>query len=110
MRKLVALLTVAAAGVLASFTGAASSIKVGDNYFVRPTGVPTVNAKKGAKVTFRFVGHFDHLVSVKSGPSKFKSKAMTTGSFKSPALKKGTYLIICTLHGQSDQSMKLKVS
>jgi plastocyanin len=113
MRNRTALLTTAAAatvcGVLAAGSQGASTVNVGDNYFVRPSGVPTVSAVKGAKVTFKFIGRKPHTVSVKSGPSKFSSPRRSSGSYKTPALRKGTYVLYCKVHGQSDQSMKLAV-
>ena len=113
MRTPLALLTAAASiaglGAVAAATGAASSVNVGDNYFVRPSGVPTVKAAKGSKVTFKFVGRKPHTVTVKSGPSKFSSPTRKSGSYKTPALRKGTYVLYCKIHGQSDQSMKLSV-
>lgn len=113
MRKPIALLTatatIAALGVVATTTGAASSVNVGDNYFVRPSGVPTVSAKAGTKVTFKFIGRRPHTVSVKSGPSRFSSPQRRSGSYKTPTLRKGTYVLYCKVHGQADQSMKLRV-
>ncbi len=113
MRTSTALLTtaasIAACGVIAAASGAASSVNVGDNYFVRPSGVPTVSAKTGTRVTFKFIGRKPHNVKVKSGPSKFTSPTRKSGTYKTPALRKGTYVLFCTIHGQSDQSMKLSV-
>jgi len=113
MRKPIALFTtavsIAGLGALAAASGAASSVNVGDNYFVRPSGVPTVSAKTGTRVTFKFIGRKPHTASVKTGPSKFSSPRRSSGSYKSPALRKGTYVLYCKVHGQSDQSMKLSV-
>jgi plastocyanin len=113
MRTPLALLTAAASiaglGAVAATTQGASIVNVGDNYFVRAAGVPTVRAKKGARVTFRFIGRRPHTVSVKSGPSRFSSPTRSSGSYRTPALRKGTYVLYCKIHGQSDQSMKLSV-
>jgi plastocyanin len=113
MRTRTALLTTAAAiaacGVVAAVSQGASTVNVGDNYFVRPSGVPTVSAAKGSRVTFKFIGRRPHTVTVKSGPSKFSSTRRSSGSYKTPALRKGTYVLYCKVHGQSDQSMKLSV-
>jgi len=109
MRRLTALLVTAGLiGFGAVLAQAASSIKVGDNYFVRSTGVPVVHAKKGTRVSFNFTGSRTHEI-VATGPSKWGSDPMSTGTFKSPKLKKGTYSIYCDIHGKADQSMKLKV-
>ncbi len=88
---------------------ATKSIKVGDDYFVRAKGVPTVTVKKGTTVKWKFAGHAPHNVTVSSGPVKFHSKTMRSGSFSKKLTKKGTYKIYCTIHGAADQSMVLKV-
>ena len=44
------------------------------------------------------------------GPSKFGSDPQTGGSYTKKMKKKGTYTIICTIHGGSDQKMKLVVN
>jgi plastocyanin len=100
---------IAACAVIAAVSGAASTVNVGDNYFVRKSGVPTVSATRGSRVTFRFIGRRPHTASVKTGPSRFSSPQRTSGSYRTPALRKGTYVIYCKIHGQADQSMKLTV-
>ena len=114
MRKLfvlaTALLVATASAVLATQALAASrSVKVGDDYFVRPSGVPTVTVRKGTTVTWRFAGRNLHTVVVSSGPTKFRSSAKSSGTFKRKLTRKGTYRIFCSIHGASDQSMKLVV-
>ena len=110
MRKLLVLaLAAAVLAVVATQALAASSIKVGDNYFVRPSGVPTVTVKKGTTVTWRFVGSNFHTVVVRSGPVKFRSGAKSSGTYKKKLTRAGTYRIYCSIHGAKDQSMKLVV-
>ena len=110
LRKLLVLALVGAVvAILATQAFAASSIKVGDNYFVRPSGVPTVTVKKGSTVTWRFSGRNLHTVAVRSGPAKFRSSAKTKGTYKKKLTRAGTYRIYCTIHGSGDQSMKLVV-
>jgi plastocyanin len=110
LRKLLVLALVGAVSVVvATQAFAASSIKVGDNYFVRASGVPTVTVKKGSTVTWRFAGRNLHTVAVRSGPVKFHSSAKTSGSYKRKMTRAGTYRIYCTIHGASDQSMRLVV-
>ena len=88
---------------------AGRSVKVGDNYFVRSSGVPTVTVKKGSTVTWRFAGNNLHTVVVRSGPVKFRSGARSSGTFKRKLTRAGTYRIYCSIHGAGDQSMKLVV-
>ena len=112
MRKLLVLALVGAVfAILAAQALAASSrtVKVGDNYFVRASGVPTVTVRKGTTVTWRFTGRNVHTVVVSSGPSKFRSSAKSSGTFKRKLTRAGTYRIFCSIHGASDQSMKLVV-
>ena len=111
MRKLIVLALVAGClGVLASVAMAATkSVKVGDNYYVRSSGVPKITVSKGTKVKWRFGSGTPHTVTVKSGPAKFGSPSKTSGSYSKTLKKRGTYVIYCTIHGFSDQRMKLVV-
>ena len=111
MRKLIVLALVAGClGVLASVAMAATkSVKVGDNYYVRPSVVPKITVSKGTKVKWRFGTGTPHTVTVKSGPVKFNSGVHSSGSYSKTLKKRGTYVIYCTIHGFSDQRMKLVV-
>ena len=111
MRKLIVLaLVVGCLGVLASVAMAGSrSIKVGDNYYVRPSGVPTVTVSKGTKVKWRFVTGTLHTVTVNKGPARFNSGFRSSGTYSRTLKKRGTYTIYCTIHGFRDQRMKLVV-
>ena len=111
MRKLIVLaLVVGCLGVLASVAMAATkSVKVGDDYYVRSKGVPTVTVSKGTTVKWNFRGSNPHSVTVSKGPKKFDSGVKTSGSYKRKLSRTGTYTIYCTVHGASDQKMKLVV-
>jgi plastocyanin len=111
MKKLIALaLAVACIGALASVAMAATrSVKVGDNYYVRPSGVPVVTIRKGSKVSWRFGTGTPHTVTVKSGPRHFNSGVKTSGTYTKRLTRRGTYVIYCTIHGFRDQRMKLVV-
>jgi plastocyanin len=111
MRKLLILaaVPVVSAAVAIPALAATKTVKVGDNYFVRSSGVPTVTVQKGDTVRWSFQGKRPHNVDVKSGPVKFKSKTMTKGSFSKKMTRAGLYTIYCEIHGPSDQSMKLRV-
>jgi plastocyanin len=110
MRKLIlVVLALSALAVAASTAFAATrSVKVGDNYYVRSRGVPTVTVSKGTKVKWRFTTDTGHSVTVKSGPAKFNSGIRTGGSFSKTMRKRGTYRIYCTIHGR-EQRMTLVV-
>jgi plastocyanin len=110
MRKLVPVsLVLALCAVLASQALAAGrTVKVGDDFFVRKSGVPTVTVKKGTKVTWHWSGKDMHDVAVAKGPAKFASPYRTSGNFSKRLKKTGTYTIVCSIH-QPDMKMKLKV-
>jgi len=90
-------------------TATTRSVKVGDNYFVRDGSSPTVAVSRDTRVKWLWRGDSPHNVTVTRGPVKFKSKTMTEGSFSRTLSRSGTYRIVCTLHGSSDQSMTLRV-
>ena len=111
MRKLFVLtLAVGCLGTLASVALAATrSVKVGDNYYVRAHGVPTVTVSKGTTVKWNFRGNLPHTVTVKKGPSRFGSGTKVSGSYRKKLTRRGTYTIYCLIHGARDQRMKLVV-
>ena len=110
MRKLlVVALAACALAALAATAVAAKSIKVGDNYYVRSSGVPKVTVSKGTTVAWRFRGSSPHTVTVSRGPAKFNSGVRSSGTYRKKMRKRGTYTIYCTIHGASDQKMKLVV-
>lgn len=86
----------------------AKSIKVGDNYFVKPGGA-TVTVKRGTTVTWRWAGRVAHNVTARGGPAKFASRTQVRGSFSRRFTKAGTYSLICTIHGPA-MTMKLRVT
>lgn len=112
MRKVLVPLAIAGALGAAAIPAlaASKSVKVGDNYFVRDGGVPTVSVKKGTTVRWKFSGSAPHNVTVTKGPARFKSSVKTSGTYSKKVTTKGTYTIVCTIHGAPDQSMKLKVT
>ena len=111
MRKLilVALALSALAALAGTALAATRSVKVGDNYYVRASGVPKVTVSKGTTVRWRFTGDNPHTVTVSRGPVKFNSGVRSSGSYRKKMRRRGTYTIYCTIHGPSDQKMKLVV-
>jgi plastocyanin len=113
MRKsiviVLALAACAAAALTATALAATKSVKVGDNYYVRASGVPKVTVSKGTTVAWRFRGSSPHTVTVSRGPSKFNSGVRSGGTYRKKLRKRGTYTIFCLVHGASDQKMKLVV-
>ena len=111
-RKLLLVPALAAAGaatIAIAPADSATRIRVGDNYFVRPSGVPTVTVSKGSVVKWVFSGRSFHNVHVVKGPVKFASASKSSGTFRKRVRKAGTYTIICTIHGGKDQKMRLIV-
>ena len=110
MRKLIVVaISACALAVLAAGATAAKSIKVGDDYYVRSSGVPKVTVSKGTTVKWNFRGSNPHSATVSKGPRKFNSGVRSGGSYKKKLTRSGTYTIYCTVHGASDQKMKLVV-
>ena len=107
MRKLIVIaISVCTLVVLAATAMAATkSVKVGDDYYVRPSGVPKVTVSKGTTVRWRFAGDNPHTVTRLSGP-RFKACSDTC---RRKMRKRGTYRLYCDIHGRGDQSMRLVV-
>jgi plastocyanin len=104
----VAVATLAAGGAVAiPALAATTSVKVGDNYFVKDGGAK-VTVKKGTTVKWAFKGKSVHNVTVKSGPAKFHSRNLSSGTYSQKLTKAGTYRIYCTIHGAA-MSMTLVV-
>jgi plastocyanin len=113
MRKLVAigvLIAVAGAVVVGTALGATKTVRVGDNYFVRPSGVPGVTVKRNTVVVWRWVGDSPHNVTVSRGPVKFRSSTKRSGTYRKRMRRTGRYTIICKVHGSRDQKMILRVT
>jgi plastocyanin len=111
MRKL--FVGVIAATALFAFAATAlaatRSVKVGDDYFVRSKGVPTVTVSRNTTVKWNFTGDSPHNATVSKGPVKFHSPTKSSGSYSKKVTKKGTYTIYCSIHGAGTQKMKLVV-
>lgn len=110
MRKIIilALALAACAAFAIPALAATTSVKVGDNYFVKNHGTPTVTVKRGTTVKWQWAGHAPHNVTVTKGPRTFRSTTQTKGTFSEKLTKPGTYTIICTIH-QPNMKMILKV-
>ncbi len=111
MRRLLVLAVAAAVGAALAIPALAAtkSVTVGDNFFVRDGGVPTVTVMRNDTVKWRFTGDRPHNVTVKRGPAKFHSKTKRRGSYSKKLTRRGLYTLYCTIHGAGDQSMKLRV-
>ncbi len=111
MRKLIviAVATCSLAVLAATALAATRSVKVGDDYYVRASGVPRVTVSKGTTVRWNFVGDNPHTVTVSRGPVKFNSGVRSSGAYRKKMTRRGTYTIYCVIHGASDQKMKLVV-
>lgn len=100
---------VAAACFSSTAQAETTPVKVGDNYFVRAGGVPTVTVERNDTVRFVFAGRSPHNVIVERGPVKFRSSTMSSGSYSKKMTTSGSYLLVCSIHGKRDMSMKLVV-
>ena len=112
MRKLpviATLVAVPAAALAIPALAAIREVKVGDNYYVRSSGVPRVTVDRNDTVRWRFQGNRPHTVTVRSGPTRFSSATKSSGTYSKRLTRSGTYQIYCRIHGRSDQSMTLVV-
>lgn len=114
MRTALASLTILALALAAciqvSTTHAASrTVKVGDNWFVRARGVPTVTVQRRDSVSWKWVGRQPHNLRVTRGPVRFSSPTKNRGTYRKKLVRAGTYVIICDIHGARDQKMRLVV-
>jgi plastocyanin len=112
MRKLlvVCMLAVLFAALLAvapAFS-ARKSVRVDDNFFVKPGTTPTVRASRGGTVEWEWEGRNRHNVTVTRGPVSFHSPTMRSGTYSKKLRRAGTYKIICTIHPTS-MRMTLRV-
>ena len=108
MRKLLALALVAVLALAATAFAATHTYKVGDVYFVKRGKPQTVSVHKGDTVRWHWVGKLPHNVTVIKGPVKFHSKTQTSGNFSKRLTRKGTYVLMCTVHG-GNQKMTIRV-
>jgi len=117
MRKpLIICIVLALAGaVTASLAMAATPapriVKVGDNWFYKSSPrVPTINVKRNTTVKFKFVGDDPHnIIGYRGSTKKFSSSIKSSGYYNKKLTTTGTFKIVCDIHGDYDQSMKIKV-
>jgi plastocyanin len=90
--------------------GATSTVKVGDNYFLRARGETRMTVSRNDTVKWEFAGRSVHNVTVKQGPTRFRSTTESSGNYKRKLTRPGTYVIFCSIHGERDMSMTLRVT
>jgi plastocyanin len=109
MKKLLTATAVAGLAAVAAIPalGATKTVKVGDNYFVRPANNATVTIHKGSSLKFVWRGHAPHNVVKRRGPGgAFHSPVkLHGGSWTHKFTRAGTYKLVCTIHS----GMKLTV-
>lgn len=107
-RRLVAALALAlallAAVSVSALASSSKSVKIGEFYF--HPGKTTIS--RGTRVTWSWMGYLKHNVTVKSGPSKFRSKSQTRGTFSWTFHRKGTYHLYCTIHPGMKETIYVK--
>ena len=88
---------------------ATRNVKVGDDYFGRSSGPPTVTVIKGTTVKWNWRGNRQHnVVATRKGRQRFQSALKRSGSYTRKMNTRGTYRITCSIH-QPDMRMKLVV-
>jgi plastocyanin len=78
------------------------SVTVGDDFY-RPARLAVAPR---TRVRWVWRGRDVHNVTVTSGPRRFRSSTQVRGSFARTLRARGTYRIICTVHGQT---MRIRV-
>jgi plastocyanin len=92
--------------VAAPAYAATRTIKVGDDWFVRP-GNGNATVQKGTKVVWRNTGDKLHTVTVRRGPVRFTRTVPAGRRYARKMTRKGTYRIVCKIH--TGQRMTLRV-
>lgn len=110
MRKFLALLAaLAVVGALAATAfGATRTIKIGDNWFIRPGSPPSTAIRKGSTIKWTWTGRAPHNVTVRRGPVKFHSRTQNRGTFSKRFTVRGRYLIVCTIHPGMEMKLTVK--
>jgi plastocyanin len=112
LRKVIVITAAAATLTVTATTAfaATKTVRVGDNWFVQARGVPTVTVRTVDTVRFRWVGERAHNVVSQGGGQRIDSgRPKTSGSYSVRVRRRGTYLLVCEVHGRRDQSMRLVV-
>ena len=110
MRKSLALLAVLALlGVLAATAfGSTRTVKVGDNWFVRPGSPVTVAIRKGSSVKWTWTGSKPHNVTATRGPVMFHSRTQRRGTYTKRFTRRGLYTVVCTIHPGMEMKVRVK--
>ena len=80
----------------ANMAARAAGVTVGDDFF-RPR---SLSIRAGTTVRWTWRARDVHNVTVTSGPARFHSPTQSSGTFSRKLRKRGTYRIVCTVHGQ----------
>jgi plastocyanin len=90
-------LTLAAAlAVPALASSRGPTVRVGDFFYSRAK----VTVTRGTRVTWAWVAHsgIAHTVTVRQGPVRFSSRALTSGTFSHLFTRGGVYRLFCRFH------------
>ena len=112
MKKILAALAVTAiagGAAIPAFAGT-KSVKIGDNYFVRPANNATVTISKGSSLKFLWRGSAPHNVKKASGPGPaFHSPVKLHGAtYTHRFTRGGTYKLVCTIHTGMKLTVKVR--
>jgi plastocyanin len=106
----------AALAVAAPAWAVTAAVPLGDDFFGHDAGdhaggakVHELKVKAGTVVRWLWVGTSKHNVTVLTGPQRFHSPTQDSGSYSRRVRRRGTYRIICTIHGRKAMSMILRV-
>ena len=115
-RTAVTAVVVSVVAVAAPAGGVRAAVPLGDDFFGHDAGGHDAGAathelkvRSGTVVRWLWVGTSKHNVTVLTGPQRFHSPTQDSGSYSRRLRRRGTYRIICTIHGRKAMSMILRV-
>jgi plastocyanin len=103
-RRTIALAAAALLLPASAFAAGTKTVAVKDDVFA----ARSITVSQGTRVRWVWKGDRPHNVTVTKGPVRFRSSTRTYGSFARTLEKKGTYVILCTIH-QPDMRMTVVV-
>jgi plastocyanin len=108
IHKPVPLLVLAAAAAALAIPGtthaaASRTVRV-DHFAFSPA---SLSVRAGTTVTWRFRDSATHNVTVRRGPARFHSRDIHRGSYSRRLTRRGTYKLICSIHPDMHQTIRV---
>ena len=108
MRTLLALLLVVAAVgttlLAVPALAATRTVSLRDNAF----SPASLSVRRGDRVVFRWRGENPHNVRVRRGPTRFRSRIQSSGSYRVRLRRRGTYRLVCDVHPGMRMTLRVR--